>query len=84
MRLGILGTIQLAATVVFAAPVGVFGLTRLTEGDILLGGGLFAVAIAMVALPHYLTTPGEIPLKIIESVVGRAVVTPDDDDKGPE
>jgi hypothetical protein len=80
MRLGILGTIQLAATVVFAAPVGIFGLTRLTEGDVLLGGGLLAVAVAMVALPHYLTTPGEIPMKIIEGVVGRAVVTPDDDE----
>ena len=80
MRLGLLGTIQLAATVVFAAPVGIFGLTRLTEGDALLGGGLVAVAIAMVALPHYLTTPGEIPVKIIERIVGRAVVTPEDDE----
>jgi hypothetical protein len=79
MRLGLLATIQLAATVVFAAPVGIFGLTRLTEGELLLGGGLLAVAIAMVALPQYLTTPGEIPLKIVERLVGRAVVTPDDE-----
>lgn len=79
MRFGLLATIQLAATVVFAAPVGIFGLTRLTEGDLLLGGGLLAVAIAMVALPQYLTTPGEIPLKIVERLVGRAVVTPDDE-----
>ena len=79
MRLGLLATIQLAATVVFAAPVGIFGLTRLTEGDVLLGGGLVAVAIAMVALPQYLTTPGEIPMKVVERVVGRAVVPPDDE-----
>ena len=79
MRLGLLATIQLAATVVFAAPVGIFGLTRLTEGDVLLGGGLVAVAVAMVALPQYLTTPGEIPMRIVERVVGRAVVTPDDE-----
>ena len=79
MRLGLLATVQLAATVVFAAPVGIFGLTRLTEADLLLGGGLLAVAIAMVALPQYLTTPGEIPLKILERLVGRAVVTPDDE-----
>jgi hypothetical protein len=79
MRLGLLATVQLAATVVFAAPVGIFGLTRLTEGDVLLGGGLVAVAIAMVALPQYLTTPGEIPMKIVERVVGRAVVPPDDE-----
>ena len=81
MRLGLLATIQLAATVVFAAPVGVFGLTRLTEGDPLLGGGLLAVAIAMVTLPQYLTTPGEIPMKIVKRLVGRAVVTPDDDEE---
>ncbi|GGI94936.1 hypothetical protein GCM10008995_01460 [Halobellus salinus] len=80
MRLGILGTIQLAGTVVFAAPVGIFGLTRLTEGDAVLGGGLAAVAVAMVALPHYLTTPGEIPMQIAERVIGRAVVTPDDEE----
>ena len=79
MRLGLLATVQLAATVVFAAPVGIFGLTRLTEGDVLLGGGLVAVAIAMVALPQYLTTPGEIPMKIVERVVGRSVVPPDDE-----
>jgi hypothetical protein len=79
MRLGLLATVQLAATVVFAAPVGIFGLTRLTEGDVLLGGGLVAVAIAMVALPQYLTTPGEIPMRIVERVVGRAVVSPDDE-----
>ena len=81
MRLGLLATIQLAATVVFAAPVGIFGLTRLTEGDLLLGGGLVAVAVAMVALPQYLTTPGEIPMKVVEQLVGRAVVTPDDDEE---
>jgi len=80
MRLGLLGTIQLAATVVFAAPVGIFGLTRLTEGDAVLGGGLIAVAVAMVVLPQYLTTPGEIPVRIVERLVGRAVVTPDDDE----
>ena len=79
MRLGLLATVQLAATVVFAAPVGILGLTRLTEGDVLLGGGLVAVAIAMVALPQYLTTPGEIPMRIVERVVGRAVVSPDDE-----
>jgi hypothetical protein len=33
----------------------------------------------MVALPQYLTTPGEIPMRIVERVVGRAVVSPDDE-----
>lgn len=81
MRLGLLGTVQLAATVVFAAPVGVFGLSRLAAGDIPLGAGLVAVAVAMVALPQYLTTPGEIPARIVERLVGRAIVAPDDRDE---
>jgi hypothetical protein len=80
MRLGIAGTIQLAATLVFAAPVGIFGLTRLLAGETLLGGGLLAVAVGMVALPQYLTTPGDVPAKIGERVVGSVVKTPEDDE----
>jgi len=83
MRLGILGTLQLAATMIFAAPVGIFGLTRLTEGDIALGAGAVAIAAAMVVLPQYLTTPGDIPMKIGERVLGAVVKTPDDDEDTP-
>ena len=81
MRLGIASTIQLAATLVFAAPVGIFGLTRLLDGETLLGGGLLAVAVGMVLLPQYLTTPGDVPAKIGERVVGSVVKTPDEDDE---
>ncbi|MFC6874163.1 DUF7533 family protein [Halobellus marinus] len=80
MRLGIAGTIQLAATLVFAAPVGIFGLSRLLAGETLLGAGLLAVAVGMVALPQYLTTPGDVPAKIGERVVGSVVKTPEDDE----
>ncbi|SFR35037.1 DUF7533 family protein [Halogeometricum limi] len=79
MRLGILGTIQLAATLIFAVPVGVFGLNTLLDGQQILGGGLLAVAVLMVVLPHVLTTPGDIPAKIGEKLVGSAVKTPDDE-----
>ncbi|WP_144906351.1 DUF7533 family protein [Halobellus captivus] len=80
MRLGILGTIQLAATLIFAAPVGIFGVTRLVEGDTLIGGGAVAIAAAMVLLPHYLTTPTDIPMKVGERVVSAVVKEPDDDE----
>lgn len=80
MRLGIGATIQLAATLIFAAPVGIFGLTRLLEGQTILGGGLLAIAIAMVALPQYLTTPADVPMTVGERVVGAVVRSPDDDD----
>ncbi|MFB6091950.1 MAG: hypothetical protein ABEK02_02945 [Haloquadratum sp.] len=81
MRLGIAGTIQLAATLVFAAPVGIFGLTRLLDGETVLGGGLLAIAIGMVVLPQYLTTPDDIPVQLGERVVGSVVKTPDEDDE---
>ncbi|MUV58428.1 hypothetical protein SAMN04487947_0613 [Halogeometricum rufum] len=80
MRLGILGTIQLAATLIFAVPVGVYGLNTLLDGQQILGGGLLAVAVLMVVLPHYLTTPTDIPAKVGESVVGKVVKTPDDEE----
>ncbi|MGQ4554413.1 DUF7533 family protein [Halobellus sp. GM3] len=83
MRLGIAGTIQLAATLVFAGPVGIFGLTRLLEGQTVIGGGLFAVAVAMVLLPQYLTTPADVPMALGERVVGAVVKTPDEDEDSP-
>jgi hypothetical protein len=81
MGLGITGTIQLAATLVFAIPVGVFGLNTFLAGQRLLGGGAMVVAALMVLLPHYLTTPGDIPMKLGEKVVGKAVKVPDDDEE---
>lgn len=80
MGLGIWGTIQLAATLVFAIPVGIFGLNTLLAGQEALGGGLLAVAVLMVVLPHYLTTPGDIPATIAEKVVGKAVTVPDEEE----
>ncbi|RLM53360.1 hypothetical protein DVK02_14330 [Halobellus sp. Atlit-31R] len=81
MRLGILGTLQLAATLIFAAPVGIFGLSRLADGDALLGGGAVAIAVGMVVLPQYLTTPGDVPVAVGERLVGAVVKTPDEDDE---
>ena len=81
MRLGIIGTIQLAATLIFAVPLGIFGLNAFLDGQRLLGGGLLAVAVLMVVLPRMVTTPGDIPSKVVESLVGKAVKAPDDDEK---
>lgn len=81
MGLGIWGTIQLAATLVFAIPVGVFGLNTFLAGQQVLGGGLIAVAVLMIALPHFLTTPGDIPATIAEKVVGKAVKVPDEEER---
>jgi hypothetical protein len=79
MRLGILETVGLAASLVFAIPVGLYGIETLVSGNRLLGAGLLIVAVLMVVLPRRLTTPADLPGAVLERVVGRAVKEPESD-----
>ena len=78
---GIMGTIQLAVTLVFALPIGLLGGQMLLDGKTVVGGAFLAVAILMVVLQEYLTTPTDIPTSIAEKAVGKAVKTPEDEEK---
>lgn len=73
MRLGIIQTLELAAALVFAIPVGLFGLSQLLDGRLAVGGGLLAIAVLMIVVPYHLTTPGDLPGKAAEKAVGGAV-----------
>jgi hypothetical protein len=77
---GIIGTIQLAATLVFALPIGLLGLQFLLDGRSLLGGGFVAVAVLMVALEEYLTTPTDVPSSLAEKTVEKVAETPDEEE----
>lgn len=77
---GIVGTIQLAATLVFALPVGLLGVQFLLDGKLLLGAGFVAVAALMVGLEEYLTTPTDVPTSVAEKAVGKVAKTPDDEE----
>jgi hypothetical protein len=81
MRLGILETVGLAGSLVFAVPVGLFGVESLLAGRTTLGAGLLVVAVLMVVLPRRLTTPSDVPVAVAERVVGGAVGDPDEDDE---
>jgi hypothetical protein len=80
MRLGILDTLGLAATLVFAIPVGLYGLESALAGDTALGAGLVVVAVLMVLLPRRLTTPADVPSAVAERLVGTAVKESDDEE----
>ncbi|SDM03819.1 hypothetical protein SAMN04487949_0600 [Halogranum gelatinilyticum] len=82
--MGLMDMVGLAASLVFAIPVGIFGINRLIEGQHLLGGGLVVVAVLMVLLPQRLTTPMDIPGKLAEKAVGKTVKMPDEDDEQKE
>ncbi|WP_435196713.1 DUF7533 family protein [Natronomonas sp. EA1] len=78
MGRGILGTIGLGLTLAFAIPVGLLGLDRLLAGDTLVGAGFLGLAVLMVAIEEYLTTPMDLPGKLAEKTVGAVAKEPEE------
>jgi len=66
---GLVGTVQLAVVLVFALPVGLFGLQWVLDGRPL-GLAFLGLAAAMLALPHFLTNPFD-PTDVAEAAAGR-------------
>ena len=81
MRLGLLETVGVAGSLVFAIPLGIYAVERLLDGDLLVGGGFLTVAALMVLLPKYLTTPGDLPGMAAERAVEGVVEDPEDEEK---
>ncbi|SIQ72659.1 hypothetical protein SAMN05421858_0206 [Haladaptatus litoreus] len=81
MKLGILDTVSLAATLVFALPIGLLGIERFIAGQTLLGGAFVAIAVLMIFLREWLTTPEDIPASAAKKVVGTVAKTDDDKDE---
>ncbi|WP_277553922.1 DUF7533 family protein [Halobaculum limi] len=77
MALGILEQVGLAATLIFALPVAVFGIQSLLDGNTVLGVGFLVVAVLMVLLPRRLTTPDDVPGAVAEKAVGSVVKSPE-------
>jgi len=73
MGRGVVGLVELAVTVAFAAPVALLGLLMLSDGRTLLGVTFLLVAAGMVAIEEYLLTPGDLPGVVVERTVGRLV-----------
>lgn len=78
MRLGLLETVGLAASLVFAIPLGIYAVERMLGGETVVGGAFLLVAALMVLLPRYLTTPGDLPGKAAERVAGDVVADPEE------
>lgn len=78
MNKGIIGTLQLAATLAFALPVALLGVQFLLDGRAL-GLAFVAVAVLMVALEEYLTSPTDVPAIVAEKVAGTVVKSDDEE-----
>ena len=79
MTRGIIATLQLLVTLAFAAPLALLGVQFLVSERFLMGSVFLGIAAAMVLLQEFLTTPQDIPTKVIERVTGRVVDDGDDE-----
>ncbi len=79
MSRGVIGLVQLAATLVLAVPVALLGLQFLTRGEVLAGGVFLAIAAGMVLIEEYVVTPRDVPGLLVERVVGRVAKEPESD-----
>ena len=76
VSLGILEQVGLAATLIFALPVAVYGVRTAVGGQPFLGAGFVVVAALMVLLPRRLTTPDDVPGTVAEKAIGSVVKEP--------
>ncbi|MFB6171000.1 MAG: hypothetical protein ABEJ23_00595 [Haloarculaceae archaeon] len=80
MGKGIIGTLQLAATLAFAVPVAMFGADLLLSGQTAVGAAALVVAVLMVVLEEYLTTPGDVPGEVAQKAASTVVGTDDEEE----
>lgn len=78
---GIIDTITLAVTVAFALPVGLFGMQFLLSGRTVLGGVFVLLAVLMVVVKEYLTTPGDLPALAAKRVAGAITKSENETDR---
>ena len=71
MNLGLTDMIGLAASLIFAIPLGNYAVIRLFDGEVALGVGLLGVAVAMVVLPQYFLDPGRIFRGLLSGLLPR-------------
>lgn len=79
MSQGILEMVGSAVTLVFAIPLVLAGVELLLRGSRFIGVGLVSVALGMVILDQYITTPGDLPALIVTKLVGAIARPPDEE-----
>lgn len=79
MGRGLFGYVGLAATVALAAPVALLGLVLLGDGDTLAGAALLGIALLMVAVEEYVTTPTDVTGEVAGDVVDAVADDPDEE-----
>ena len=71
--MGILNTLGLVVTLAFALPVALLGVNLVVSGRTTIGVALVVVAVLMVMVKQYVTTPDDVPTAAAEKAVGAVV-----------
>lgn len=77
---GIIDTIKLTSTLVFAIPAALAGLEFFVRDQPAIGTALLALAVGSVLLERYLTLPTDVPAVLVERVVGAVAKAPEHGD----
>ena len=81
---GIVDTIKLAGTLVFAIPAALAGLEfLLMRGQPIVGGGLLVLATVLVLVQQFVPTPSSLPKLVAKRVVG-SIAKPSETEKNDE
>lgn len=78
MAKSIIDTAMFALTLVFALPVGLLGGNFLLSGQTILGSVFVGLAVLMIVVEEYLTSPTDLPGMAAKRVVGAIVKTEDE------
>lgn len=79
MSQGILEMVGSMVTLVFAIPLALAGGELLLSGNLPIGIGLLAVALAMIVVDQYVVTPGDLPVLIASKLGGAVAEQPDEE-----
>ncbi len=74
---GIIDTITFAGTLILAVPAALAGLELVARGNTVVGATLVGLAVGLVVLERYLTSPTDLPGLLAKRVVGAVVKKPD-------
>lgn len=77
---GLIDLLGFAGAVVLALPPAFLGVLLLSDGDLLGGAALLAVAVGMVAIEEYVVSLRDLAGGFLQRLAGAAVKAPEDEE----
>jgi len=77
---GIVETVQRMGTAVVVVLVALPAVDFLLRGEVVVGGGLLAIAVIVVLVSEYVVSPTDVPASAAERTAGRIAKDLDDEE----